>query len=169
VVAGRKPTQNGKTQRDKPFVATGKPDALPVEPVIEGELLEDDDPGTAVAEVDGRPVLPPEVMSPNGAKIWSRLLPDLIGTGVFRESDGLLLVELCETLAEAQEFRRALRDEEDKSSQEAKRLRSGYLASMKLVMQISGEFGISPVARLRLGLMKVQGTTLLAALGGDDD
>ncbi len=121
------------------------------------------------ADQDGYVVLPPEIMSPSGAAVWDVLLPDLISTGVFRSSDRLLLLELCEALGEAQEFRRQLRTEPDKGSPEAKRLRTGYLQQMKLVMQISAEFGISPVARLRLGLMRVQGATLLGALGGDDD
>lgn len=139
-VAGRKPSIGKAATESKAIARTGEPGA----------------------------VQPPEILTPEGQAVWDTLLPDLISMGAFRESDVLLLTELCETLAEAQAFRRQLRDEPDKSSPEAKRLRAGYLQSMKLVMSIAGEFGISPVARLRLGLMRIQGSSLLEALAGDE-
>lgn len=169
-VPGRKPNVGADAAAPGPYVPTG-------------------DKNLVLRDKDGNEVLSPELLSEGGAAIWAVLLPDLIKTGVFRESDTILLVELCETLASAQDFRRQVRGlmgrledaearaaagEEDADrdaevlSTRVKRARAAYLQSMKLVMSIAGEFGISPVARLRLGLMRVQGATLLGALGGDD-
>lgn len=156
-VGGRKPNLDTANVESQVLVRTGDPDL---------------------------PVTPPEEISEAGAAIWNVLLPDLIGMGVFTMSDAFLLFELCETLASAQEFRReagqlqrrlTAADEADDVvlaehlSGRLKRARAGYLQSMKLVMSIAGEFGVSPVARLRLGLMKLTGNSLLAALGGEDD
>ncbi|GAA2141508.1 hypothetical protein GCM10009760_25750 [Kitasatospora kazusensis] len=140
-VRGAKPSTSAAATSGGALVRTGERDALPYEA--------------------------PEELSAGAARMWLGLLPDLIASGTFRESDGFLLVELCEMWSEAQEFRRALRAEPDKGGAEAKRLRAGYLQSMKLVMSIASEFGISPVARLRLGLMQVQGATLLGVLDGE--
>lgn len=122
---------------------------------------------------------PPEDLTPEAARIWEEILPDLIAAKVFRPSDGILLSELCSTLAMARGFRAEIaklqeehalalesRDFEgaDSLSQMIKRARSGYLQSLKAAMSIAGEFGISPVARLRLGLMQIQGNSLLGAL-----
>jgi phage terminase small subunit len=172
-VAGRKPSFSATSADPAPFVRTG--------------------------EIDALPVAPPEELSPDAAKAWDILLPDLISMGVFSPSDAFLLFELCETLASAQGFRREvktlqarLEDSDERYAKERdagadperlerleaesehlsgrlKRARAGYLQHMKLVMSIAGEFGISPVARLRLGLMKVQGASLLGALLADDE
>jgi phage terminase small subunit len=170
-VPGRKPNMGAASAEVEVFVPTGQVDALPG---------------------------PPEELTEGALSIWSVVLPDLISNGVYRPSDAIMLVELCESLATAQGFRRqanglmqrlerqeercaelleagdleTLQDAEKDAevlSGRLKRARSGYLQNMKLVMSIAGEFGISPVARLRLGLMRIQGGTLLAALGGDDE
>lgn len=172
-VAGRKPSFGAESASPAPYVRTG--------------------------EIDSLPVAPPEELSEDAGKAWAVLLPDLISTGVFSTSDSFLLFELCETLASAQGFRREVKtlqarleesderyakerdegadgDRLDRLEKESehlsgrlKRARAGYLQHMKLVMSIAGEFGISPVARLRLGLMKVQGASLLGALMSDDE
>ena len=157
-VPGRKPSFGAASSEPAPYVRTG--------------------------EIDSLPVQPPEELSTDAARAWDILLPDLIAMGVFSPSDTFLLFELCETLASAQGFRRevhrlqarldaadAAGDDElaETISGRLKRARAGYLQHMKLVLSIAGEFGVSPVARLRLGLMKVQGASLLHALGSDDD
>lgn len=110
---------------------------------------------------------PPEELSHPAQVIWDGILPDLIAAGCFRDSDGFMLVELVETWAEAKAYRRQRVALGDPGSAEDKRLRIGYENGMALVLKISSEFGISPVARLRLGLGTLKAATLLSAL--DDD
>lgn len=49
-----------------------------------------------------------------------------------------------------------------------KRARSGYTQMMRVAMNLASDFAISPVSRLRLGLMKTRGATLLGILGKKD-
>lgn len=123
---------------------------------------------------------PPADLSAGGADLWNVILPDLIAAKVFRLSDAVLLSELCESLAMAREFRAeinrlvpkakdALEAEDfevyETFSQMLKRARAGYRQTMQTALAIAGEFGISPVSRLRLGIMQAQGSTLLGILG----
>lgn len=110
----------------------------------------------------------PDDLTPEAKKVWDLAISDLIALRVFRPSDALMLQEFCELLATAQKFRRALANEPDMGGQEAKRLRAGWLQSFKAAASISAEFGMSPVARIRLGLMKAQGGTLLGRLSQQD-
>lgn len=127
---------------------------------------------------------PPEDLSDEGAMIWRVLLPDLIASKVFRVSDAILLSELCESLGMAREFRgeikllqveqtRAYTEKDfevaEKISANLKRARTGYRQMMQTAMSISGEFGISPVARLRLGLMAATNAKLSDFFAEDDD
>jgi phage terminase small subunit len=124
-----------------------------------------------------------ESMTPDGVAIWNMIVPDLVEAQVFREMDTILLEELCESLSMAREFRKqmiyykdrlgsAMLEAEgteddplmDSYSRGLKRARSGYREMMQTAMSIAGEFGISPVARMRLGLLKIQGNSLLGAL-----
>lgn len=138
---------------------------------------------------------PPDDLSEDGALVWRVLLPDLIASRVFRLSDALLLSELCESLGMARAFRREIAllgpkmtaayasiegaepgdefkaavDYAEFVSAALKRARTGYRAMMQTAMSIAGEFGISPVARLRLGLMKAQGAKLTDFFGAGDE
>jgi P27 family predicted phage terminase small subunit len=115
---------------------------------------------------------PPEDLTDTAAEIWRGLLPDLLAAKVFRVSDAFLLSELCSVMAMAREFRADVErlqemevNEDDYESQSdyfdalervdamLKRARTGYRQMMQTTMSIAGEFGISPVSRLRLGLM----------------
>jgi phage terminase small subunit len=151
-VAGRKPVPTGKTARS----------AAKAGPTGDVAWME-----------------PPADLSPDGAELWNVILPDLIAAKVFRASDAVLLSELVESLAMARGFRHeinalspkmreALTAEDyetaDAISQTLKRARSGYRQTMQTALAIAGEFGISPVSRLRLGIMKAQGSTLLGIL-----
>lgn len=124
---------------------------------------------------------PPDDLTPEAARLWRVLIPDLVGQKVYRESDGVLLSELVSALSMAREFRGEIdllrpeltaayerRDFEtaDVLSGTLKRARTGYREMMQTAMSIAGEFGISPVSRLRLGLTQLQGASLLASLGG---
>jgi phage terminase small subunit len=144
-------------------------------------------------DADALPIEPPEDMTAEGQDAWRVLLPDLIASQVFRASDVLMIRELCEMLGAAVQFREELRrlqpqlDEVDRKvttgelepldgarlaeylSGRIKRARTGYLGYMKAAQSLAAEFGVSPVARIRLGIMRLQGSSLLAALGNDDD
>lgn len=54
-------------------------------------------------------------------------------------------------------------------SQTYKRLRVSYLQTMRSLKSWIDEFGVTPVARLRLGLLQLQGANLMDAFGGVDD
>lgn len=50
-----------------------------------------------------------------------------------------------------------------------KRLRVSYLQTMRTLKSYIDEFGVTPVARLRLGLLQLQGAGLMDAFMADDD
>lgn len=150
-VAGRKPEAHGKIARRR-------------EPTQSGTVVAMD---------------APDDLTDEAKMIWDTLLPDLIALRTFVESDALLLSELCAELATARAFRRqvetlepdfdaALREKDferaDALSGMLKRARTGRRQAMQTVLAIAGEFGITPAARLRLGLMKAQGSSLLGLL-----
>lgn len=154
-ISGRKPVQGGDVQKAAAKTPSG--DIVAMEP--------------------------PADLTPEGAMIWNVLLPDLIANKVFRFSDAILLSELCESLAMARGFRAEIvktqarydsLDEDAFDTLEAvsgmlKRSRTGYRQMMQTAMSIAGEFGISPVARLRLGLMAAQGAKLTGFFDEPDD
>lgn len=131
----------------------------------------------------------PEALTPEAAVIWETIVPELVKGKVLREDDLVMLMEACEAWAIAIWFRRHLQrqqkiydeflnedpprdpDEREKwekrgerASAEVKRLRSGWNAAYKMALAASGDLGLGPVARVRLGLAKVQGASLLDAL-----
>lgn len=126
------------------------------------------------------------------------MITDLNATGVFRPADAPLLEELVCILAEAQDLRkrmafpkgtgwisaepklsseerRELRYDEDlrrelwPASAAIRRVRTAYKQHMDLVLRLASEFGLSPVARLRLGILQLQGASLSDLLGDDED
>lgn len=141
----------------------------------------------------------PEHLTPAAAAIWDVLLDDLIAMGVFRPADTIILEEVCEMVAEAKRLRRSMgtpprdwiRFEREISQGEAdellaigdedeiarlwpmsngyKRIRTAYLQTMRTAKSYIDEFGITPVARLRLGLLQLQGQGLASLFAGDDD
>lgn len=121
----------------------------------------------------------PADLTDDAAVLWNVLVEDLVSARVFRKGDEPLLSELVSSLAMAREFRfevdtlqarlrQAYEDDDlevaDALSANLKRARTGYRQMMQTVMSIAGEFGISPVSRLRLGLMKIEGENSLLAL-----
>lgn len=139
----------------------------------------------------------PADLTPAAAHIWDVLLADLTEMGVFRPADELILVEVCEMLQEAKRLRKAIDQpgdrwiylEKDISPDERqellaqpellaelwpasgayKRLRTAYLQTMRTLKSYIDEFGVTPVARLRLGLLQLQGASLMDAFGDDDE
>jgi P27 family predicted phage terminase small subunit len=124
---------------------------------------------------------PPEDLSPEARELWNIAISDLIAVKMFRLSDAPMLSEFCAALAMARDFRREIdtlgpmlrRLYEEKNYEAAeqvsgsiKRARSGYIQMLKLAQSIGGDFGMSPVARLRLGIMKAQGAAALHEMYG---
>lgn len=139
----------------------------------------------------------PEDLSPAAVPIWDVLLDDLCSMGVFKPADSIILVEVCEMLAEAKRLRLSLDKpnkrwplfERELNSDDAaeimddpetsaelwpmssgyKRIRTSYLQTMRTLKSYIDEFGVTPVARLRLGLLTLQGQGLAELFASDDD
>ena len=111
---------------------------------------------------------PPEWLDPLACAIWREYLHDLAPMKIFVESDRILLGHLCALLANAQRALTALAGLEPGSPEE-KRVRVSYNDSLAHARQIAGDFGMTPVARLRLGLLQVKGASLLGLLNGEED
>ena len=104
----------------------------------------------------------PDVSLSNHAReLWDEVVPSLQRNGILTEADVPLLVEFCEALASARQFRALLGRTHDKAGAEEKRLRSGYAEMMRIALSIGSEYGISAAARVRVGLMRVRGASLL--------
>ncbi len=166
---GRKPELGSQRDERRTFVPTGVPNGIAA----------------------------PEGLSSAAEKIWDVLLDDMISKGVFAPSDSFILAELCEALAQAYTLRQrmmnpnpnwlAFEKDIDRETREElkhdpvasaelwemsgayKRLRAAYTANMGLAMKMVAEYGITPVARIRLGLMKNQAENALAAFFASDD
>lgn len=130
-------------------------------------------------------MLPPDDLSDDAKALWEAILPDLIKLKVFSVSDAPMLAELCSSLAYARGFRVEMDaltaelgklgeaglgtieeiERYDMLSLTLKRARSGYTQMMRVAMNLASDFAISPVSRLRLGLMKAKGSSLLGILG----
>ena len=135
-----------------------------------GETPDPADAAGSVSWMDAPPDL-----SERARLIWDLILADLIEAKVFRPADGLLLAELCEAFAMAQGFRSEVTSlqerlarateagAEKELSDRIKKARTGYRQAMQTVMSIAGEYGITPVARMRLGLLQLQGNSFLDA------
>jgi P27 family predicted phage terminase small subunit len=130
----------------------------------------------------------PADLSKEALEVWDVIVPDLIEHKLLRASDVPLVIEFAEAIGHARKFRKmmdmwqdALDEEVNRGiqigedpkdfyerinmlSQAIKRERAGYVATLKAGMSLASEFGLSPVARVRLGLGKLQGQSLLAAL-----
>lgn len=144
------------------------------------------DPGSAGGTLVA--LEPPIDLTPGALAIWTVVLPPLLEARVLRPDDIVLLIEFCETIAMARGHRlsitywqKVIDDAEEHGatgmeepkdflarlemmSMRVKRERAGYHAAMRLGVSLASEFGISPVARVRLGLAKVQGASLLDSL-----
>ena len=127
------------------------------------------DPGDAAGTIVDMP--PPPELTDAAKQIWDITIPSLIQAKVLRPEDVPLLIEFAEAMASARAFRHELKVEEDTyglGSIEAKRLRTGYIQMLKVATSLASEFGISPVARVRLGLMRAGGASLLGIIGDQD-
>lgn len=147
-VGGRKPVPGGDVQRARAHTQSG--DIVAMEP--------------------------PEGMSPRAQAHWKVAVEGLIAMKVFQLSDAPQLAHYCRSLAMADDFAdeidmlaRELEsayesknfDLAEMISGQIKRARSGYVQMLTIVSRIGGDFAMSPVARIRLGLMAAQGAKSL--------
>lgn len=77
-----------------------------------------------------------------------------------------MLIEACEAWALARRFRSDLWEELRglNDPDVVKKLRASWRAALDAAKSLSAELGISPVAQVRLGLLKAQGASLMDAL-----
>lgn len=134
----------------------------------------------------------PATLSPGGSEVWDLIVPPLLGAGILREDDLVLLVECAETWAASEHFRKRMWDLLDEQKEidrqladtsalssddlrillardeaqegRVKRARVGWMQSLQRAQSLSADLGLGPVARVRLGLAKVQGLSLLEML-----
>jgi phage terminase small subunit len=136
---------------------------------------------------------PPASLSPAAQEVFEVITPVLLDSKVLREDDIPMLEQCCEAWAMARYYRTrtwALIDQLDRASAQLdmlsgdelrdqlaevemfdgslKRARAGWNQATILAARLSAELGLGPVARVRLGLARVQGQSLLEALMGDD-
>lgn len=109
---------------------------------------------------------PPEDMSDEAVEVWDIVVPALIRNQVLREEHVVMLIEACEAWALARRFRADLWQELHglNDPDTVKKIRASWRAALDAAKSLSSELGISPVAQVRLGLLKAQGATLLDAL-----
>lgn len=134
----------------------------------------------------------PATLSEGGAAVWELIVPPLLGAGILREDDLVLLVECAESWAASEHFRQRMWDlieeqeqidrqladtsgmdgdelkilwaREEAQEGRIKRARVGWMQSLQRAQSLSADLGLGPVARVRLGLAKVQGLSLLEML-----
>lgn len=135
----------------------------------------------------------PAELSPYGREVFDMMTPALLSARVLREDDVPILIECVEAWAMARWYRKrtwALMEELEKSDLQRsllsgdelrdhlvevemldgslKRARAGWNQSATLAARLSSDMGLGPVARVKLGLAKVQGQSLIEALMGDN-
>lgn len=173
------------------MTAGPKPGILPATANMRNDHREAPDPSAAggtITRLD-----PPESLSPGGVEIFNAITPVLIQSKVLREDDLPMLEQCCEAWALSRYYRTRtweIAARLDKSEAELdllsgdelrdhlaevemldgsmKRARAGWNQATILAARLSAELGLGPVARVRLGLARVQGASLLEALMGDD-
>lgn len=107
------------------------------------------------------------------AHYWDAVVDELIRAGMFQDSDRYVLVEIVEAYAMAVRFRHAMNVALETSvedgggllGRQAERARIGYEKYTLMWKGLAAEFGLTPVARLRLGLGQIKAATLMEALG----
>lgn len=129
----------------------------------------------------------PEDLSEEATEVWEDVVPTLAEMGALVESDGHLLRELVGSLALARRYRaeelrlldKGTVTEYDRNgnaytvsaagSKSVKRVRKARADAMNEVMRLGPHFGLTPKSRIGMGLMQLEGQTLLDALEGLED
>lgn len=173
------------------MTAGPKPGILPVTANMRNDHREAPDPRMAGGTLSA--LTPPPSLSEGAREVFEAITPVLLDSKVLREDDLPMLEQCCEAWAMARYYRTRtwmlierldkadaqvhllsgdeLRDqlaEVEMFDGSLKRARAGWNQATILATRLSAELGLGPVARVRLGLARVQGQSLIEALMGDD-
>ncbi len=128
------------------------------------------------------PPAPPDTLPEQAHGAWHDLAAALAEAGALVESDHLLLGQLAVMLTMAREYGAKLLEglaagettELDRNggehvvpfagSRREKRLRSSYMQAVTRLESLADAYGLNPTSRVRLGLDRVMGSSLLEAL-----
>ena len=109
--------------------------------------------GSAVARADA--FAPPEYLRPAAAAVWNEIVPELVEIGLVRSVDTTAVEAMCDAVATAREAREILDAEgyvmkghRGSVAHPAYRI---WRDSWTLAIRIAGEYGLTAVARLRVG------------------
>lgn len=115
---------------------------------------------------------PPYELTDDALELWEKVVPELARAGMFQDSDRLTLAALCEYHSQELAYTRAWRDAVNDDplngggilGPKAREARLGQKQARELWIRMAQEFGLTPVARLRLGLGQIKAATLMEAL-----
>lgn len=125
---------------------------------------------------------PPKDLTPAAQTLWNTIAPALADSGALTSSDRVMLAELVEALSLAHRYRREeLRmlhegsvtehsrggkpyTTEAAGSQTLKRVRAARKDAMQTVLRLAPEFGLTPKARMAMGLMEASGHSFIRAI-----
>jgi P27 family predicted phage terminase small subunit len=109
--------------------------------------------GSAVATVDA--FAPPEYLRPAAVAVWNEIVPELVEIGLVRSVDTTAVEAMCDAVATAREAREildaegyVLRGHRGSVVHPAYRV---WRDSWTLALRVAGEYGLTAVARLRVG------------------
>lgn len=115
---------------------------------------------------------PPYDLTDEAQIYWDAAVPELVRAGMFQDSDRYALAAMCEyhsqELAYTQAWHDACTADPDDGGgilgARAREARLGQKQARELLIRMGQEFGLTPVARLRLGLGQIKAATLMDAL-----
>lgn len=132
-------------------------------------------PIPAVVNIGGKPVIadkPPASLDAYGKRAWKDLVPLLIEGNVLDRVDTHVLTTVCNTVSRLERIRRAinkdgLTTEGSKGQLVAHPLLTHEANLTTLLLRLAEQFGMTPSARARLGLMQVEGASMTRQLARD--
>jgi P27 family predicted phage terminase small subunit len=126
-------------------------------------------------QIAGKSPLDIPALTPEAEDVWNELVPQLEAANLLDRADSLTLEALCILVATA----RYARNQIESTGYTTKHRKTGVDVvspwvrierdSWKQAIAIGEQFGLSPMARTRLGLAVLKGRSLLNELKGLDD
>lgn len=115
---------------------------------------------------------PPYDLSDEAQIYWDAAVPELVRAGMFQDSDRYALASMCEYHSQELAYTEAWKDACEADPLDgggilgprAREARLGQKQARELLIRMGQEFGLTPVARLRLGLGTIKAATLMEAL-----
>ena len=113
-------------------------------------------------------IAPPAHMEPAAAEVWSLVAAEMERNSQLREIDTLSLTMLCdawynyaEATANIQKYGVLVRGERGPMPNPAVKIQKDAAAG---ILQLSDRLGLTPLSRLRLGLLQVTGQSILSGI-----